>query len=91
MLTAARFPGARHQALAVVEYLGGVSRGVGHYRYPDLGPSMQVKMARLGDRDTRVATAQLGDERPDDGPLLLERADVAEQHVECQRSYVHGQ
>ena len=45
---------------------------------------MQVKVTCLGDRDTGVAAAQLGDERPDDGPLLLERADVAKQHVERQ-------
>jgi hypothetical protein len=51
---------------------------------------MQVKVTRLGDRDTGVAAAQLGDERPDDGPLLLERADVAKQHVKRQGGYVHG-
>ena len=50
---------------------------------------MQVKVTRLGDRDAGVAAAQLGDERPDDGPLLLERVNVAKQHVERQRSYVH--
>ena len=42
---------------------------------------MQVKVTCLGDRDAWVAATQLGDERPDDGPLLLERADVAKQHI----------
>ena len=42
---------------------------------------MQVKVTCLGDRDPGVAAAQLGDERPDDGPLLFQGADVAKQHV----------
>jgi len=51
---------------------------------------MQVKMTCLGDCDPRAATAQLGDERPHNAPLLLERVNVAKQHVERQRSYIHG-
>ncbi len=70
-----------HQALALVEQLAGVPGGSRHHRYPDFGTSMQVKVTRLGDRDPKVAAAQLGDERPDDGPLLFQGADVAKQHV----------
>ena len=42
-------------------------------------------MTGLGDCDAGVPAAQFRDERPDDGPLLLQRADVAQQHVERQR------
>ena len=45
-------------------------------------------MTGLGDRDARVAAPQFRDERPDDGPLLFQRADVAQQHVHRQRGYV---
>jgi len=76
------FRAGGHQALALVKHLVGVSRGVRHHRYPDLGPPMQVKVTCLGDRDAGEPAAQLGDNRPDDGPLLLERADIAKQHVE---------
>jgi len=62
----------RHQPLALVEQLAGVPGGGRHRRYPDFGTPMQVKVTRLGDRDPRVAAAQLGDERPDDGPLLFQ-------------------
>jgi len=51
---------------------------------------MQVKVTCLGDRDPRVATAQLSDERPHNAPLLLKRVNVTKQHVERQRSYIHG-
>jgi hypothetical protein len=71
----------RHQPLALVEQLAGVPGSGRHHRYPDFGSPVQVKVTRFGDRDPRVAAAQLGDERPDDGPLLFQRADVAKQHV----------
>jgi hypothetical protein len=47
-------------------------------------------VAGLGPRDNRELVAQRRDERPDDGPLLFERADVAQQHVERKGSYVRG-
>jgi hypothetical protein len=73
---------SRHHALAFVEHLARVRGGGGDHRYPDLGTPMQVKMTRLGHRYARVVATEFGDERPDDGPLLFERADVAQQHVE---------
>jgi hypothetical protein len=79
----------RHQALALVEHLAGVPCAAGHHRYPDLRSPMQVKMTGLGDRDPGVPAAQLGHERPDDGPLLFQRADVAQQHVQRHGGYVH--
>jgi hypothetical protein len=72
---------AGHQPLALLEQLAGVPGGGRHRRYPDFGSPVQVKVTRFGDRDPRVAAAQLGDQRLDDGPLLFQRADVAKQHV----------
>jgi hypothetical protein len=79
----------RDDPLALVKQLGGVPCGGGHYGYPDFGTAMQVKVTRLGDRDTGIAAAQLGDQRPHDAPLLLEGVDIAKQHVERKRSYIH--
>ena len=78
------------QALAVGEHRGGVGRGGGHDSYPDFGTPVQVKMTCFGYRDAGMPAPQLRDERPDDGPLLFQRADVAQQHVHCQRGYVRG-
>src|SRR5579864_2287241 len=64
-----RVPG--HQALALGEHAHRVRGRRGHHGYADLGPPVQVEVAGLGDRDTRIAPAQLGDERPDDGSLAL--------------------
>ena len=47
-------------------------------------------MTGLGDGDTGETAPQFRDERPDDGPLLFQRADVAQQHVHRQRGYVRG-
>jgi hypothetical protein len=80
---------ARHEALAFLEHLRGVPCGIGHHRYPDLDAPIQVKVTRLGDRDTREAATELRDERPDDAPLLFQRVDIAKQHIERQSGYVH--
>src|ERR1700722_3215239 len=50
---------------------------------------MQVKVTSFGDRDAGVAAAPPRGERPDDAPLLFQRADVAKQHVKRQGRYVH--
>jgi len=47
-------------------------------------------MTRFGNCDAGIPAPQFRDKRPDDGPLLFQRADVAKQHVHCQRSYVRG-
>jgi hypothetical protein len=49
----------------------------GHDRHPDLGPPVQVKVTRLGDRDAGETAAQFSDERPDDAPLFFQRVHVA--------------
>ena len=72
---------AGHQPLALLEQLAGVPGSGRHRRYPDFGSPVQVKVTRFGDRDPGVAAAQLRDERPDDGPLVFQRADIAKQHV----------
>ena len=50
------------------------------HRDADLGPAVQVLVPGLGRAD-RERAPQLGDDRPDHGALLLQRADVAEQEV----------
>jgi hypothetical protein len=44
----------------------------------------------LGDRDTWIAPAKLGDERPDDAALGLQRVNVAQQHVQRERRDIHS-
>src|SRR5262249_33803928 len=83
-----RRPG-RQGAVGGGEGGGGVGRGGGNDRHSDLGTPVQVKMTGLGDGDAGETAPQFGDERPDDGPLGFQRADVAQQHVHCQRGYVH--
>src|SRR5829696_1404175 len=62
----------RNQPLASVEQLAHV-RGVGgDGGDADLRPAMQVGVAHFG-RGHRVPPAQLGHDRPYDGPLLLQR------------------
>ena len=78
-----------HQAFALGEHAHRVRGRRGHHGYPDLGPLVQVQVAGLGHRDARVAPAQLGDERPDDGTFRLQRVHVAQQQVERQRRDIH--
>ncbi len=47
-------------------------------------------MPGLGYRHAGMPSAQFGDERPDDGALLFQRAYVAQQHVQGEGSYVRG-
>src|SRR5688572_26722329 len=50
---------------------------------------MQVEMAGLGHGDAGKAPVQLGDQRPHDGALLLQRVNVAEQDVQGQSTHIH--
>lgn len=77
------------QSLAGVQYLGDVRRGTRDGRDPDQGTAMQVLMSGLADRDVE-STSQFGDDRPDGGPLLLQRMNVAEQDIQLQGTDVHG-
>jgi len=51
---------------------------------------VQLQVPGLGDRDTWIAPPQLGDQRADDATLALQRVHVAEQHIQRQRSDIHG-
>ncbi|GFE11925.1 hypothetical protein Scani_81930 [Streptomyces caniferus] len=50
---------------------------------------MQILVPDLRDAHREFAV-QLGDDRADDGALLLQRPYVAEKQVEGQRPYVHA-
>jgi hypothetical protein len=77
------------QPFALVEHVTAV-RGIrGHDGDPDESPPMQVEMTGLG-RGHVVAPPELRHDRPDDGPLLLQRPAVTEQEVELQRPYERG-
>src|SRR6478609_10447123 len=68
------------EPFAVDEYLAHLRMIPAHHSDRHFGPPMQLLVARL--RDAHVeATPQVGHHRPHDRPLLLQRVDVAEQHV----------
>jgi hypothetical protein len=81
---------ARDTAFKVVQKLSRVACGIRHHRYPDFRAAVQVQVTCFRYGDAGIAPTQLGDERPYDASLLLERVHVAQQHVERQRSYIHG-
>jgi hypothetical protein len=63
--------------------------GVGRYgRHSDQGTAVQVQVARLGDGHLELAP-QLGHDGPHHGPFLLQRVDVAEQHVQLKGTHEH--
>jgi len=78
----------RHQALGGVQHLDHVLTVGGDQGDTHRRATVQVLVADLGCRD-REPTLQLGDDRPDDGPLLLEGVDVAEEQVQLEPSDPH--
>src|SRR6476660_2264208 len=66
-----------------LEHLDHVLVGRRDGRDADLGPAVQVGMPGFRGRD-REAPSQVGDNRPDDGALLLQRAHVAEPQIDHQ-------
>ena len=64
-------------------------RSVGSdHRDADTGPPVQIQRAGLGGRHTETSL-QIGDQGPHHRPLLLQRADVAEQDVELNPADPH--
>ena len=91
-----------HSAFGTADRRGGLLGELSHgadsvlqqYRdftriHPDLGTPVQVKMTGFGNRDAGEPAPEFRDERPDDASLSFQRVDVAQQHVECERGYVH--
>src|SRR3954447_19364573 len=74
---------AGDQLFAGVEHLTTVPGVGGDYTHADLGAAVQVEVAGLGGAHG-VRPAELGDDRPDDGALLLEGVHVAQQQVQAQ-------
>src|SRR5580700_5573673 len=70
-----RVPG--HHGFALGEHAHRVPGRRGYHGHAYLSPPVQVQVPGLGDRDTRIAPAKLGDQRPDDAPLAFQRMHVA--------------
>ena len=57
--------------------------------YSNPSPPVQLQVINFGDAEIE-SSPHVGDERPYQGTLLLERMNIAKQQVELQRTHPHG-
>jgi hypothetical protein len=74
-----------HQPLGSVKDFPAMPHVRGDHSNSYLGPAVEILAADLGGR-YREAALELGHDRPNDRPLLFQRAEVAQQQVQAQGS-----
>jgi hypothetical protein len=57
--------------------------------YSNTSPPMQLEVINFSDAEIE-SLPHVGDERPYQGTLLLQRMNIAKQQVELQRTHPHG-
>jgi hypothetical protein len=60
-----------NESFTLLEHLDGMPMRRTHHRHANLGPPMKVAITGLGDSHLE-APPQFGNDRPNDGPLLLQ-------------------
>src|SRR5699024_1397371 len=83
-----RLRSARHESFTAVQHTGDTIDIRSDHRYRDHRASMQLLVSRLRDRDLEPF-AQLGDQRPHNRPLLLQRTHVTKQQIELECANIH--